>query len=76
MQERTFILTIVPAITLIIIAVIIGISTDISDEEQFTKAGLEQCLIQDVQQSSGARTSYTIWVKDCTLTLKAIKDNK
>ena len=60
------------------LAIIIAVSINESNEEIYSKNGLEQCVIKNGHYSSieEKKIPKTIWVKDCSKTLKAIRDNK
>ena len=61
---------------IVALAIVVGISTDDTQGTINAQAGLEQCLIKNTGTYNGKATSSTIWVKDCKLTLDAMKEVK
>lgn len=58
--------------------IIIGISTDESQDTINARNGLEECIIKDGYASArnGKLEPKTIWVKDCIKTQQSYKDVK
>lgn len=77
LKELSDIKVITIAVMIVCITIVVGISSDESDDILSARQGLEQCVIKDgYLNRSGNLQPKVIWVKDCTKTLKAIKDTK
>ena len=56
------------------LAIVIGISSDESQDTINSQAGLEQCIIPNGRVDNGGKlVPKTIWVKSCSITLKTTK---
>lgn len=66
---------IILATAIVALFIIVGVSTNDSQESINAKAGLEECVIQNVKDRQHS-TYVKIWVKDCVATVSSIQNKK